>query len=83
LNARFTDYFDLHYLAQKFSFEGASLATAIAATFERRGTALPAGLPVGLTAAFAKGPTKIRGWEAFCRKMVPKSEIPPLDGIVQ
>ena len=38
LNSRFKDYFDLHFLALKFPFEGALLAKSIAGTFARRGT---------------------------------------------
>ena len=83
LNTRFKDYFDLRYLAQKFSFEGVALSNAIAMTFERRKTLIPVALPVGLTPAFAKDPAKIRGWEAFCRKTGSKAPMPPLDDIVQ
>ncbi len=36
LNSRFKDYFDLHYLAQKFPFDGVLLAKSIAGTFARR-----------------------------------------------
>ena len=54
LNSRFKDYFDLHYLAQKFPFQGGLLAKSIAATFKRRGTACPAGLPAGLRAGRAR-----------------------------
>jgi hypothetical protein len=50
LNSRFKDYFDLHYLAQKFPFDGALLVKSIAGTFARRGTAFPAGLPARLDA---------------------------------
>jgi len=61
LNSRFKDYFDLHYLAQKFPFDGALLVKSIAGTFARRGTAIPAGLPAGLTPMFGTDPAKIRG----------------------
>jgi len=61
LNSRFKDYFDLHYLAHKFSFEGDALAKSITATFERRGTAFPAGLPAGLTPMFSADPAKAQG----------------------
>jgi hypothetical protein len=73
LNTRFNDYFDLHFLARKFSFDGVRLSASIARTFERRRTALPDGLPVGLklTPVFGQDPAKMRGWEAFCRKTVP------------
>lgn len=78
LNSRFKDYFDLHYLAQRFPYDGELLAKSIAATFERRGTALPTGLPAGLTPTFSSDPAKIRGWQAFWRKTGLKGECPPL-----
>jgi predicted nucleotidyltransferase component of viral defense system len=83
LNSRFKDYFDLHYLAQNFSFDGGLLAKAIAGTFERRGTPFPPGLPVGLTPAFARDPGKARGWSAFWRKTGLKTPPPLLEDVVQ
>lgn len=83
LNSRFKDYFDLHYLAHKFPFEGDLLVKSIAATFTRRGTAFPAGLPAGLTPMFGSDPAKIRGWQAFWRKTGPKSEAPTLAAVVE
>ena len=83
INTRFKDYFDLHFLAQKFPFEGVALSTAIAATFECRGTRFPEGLPVGLTSAFATDMAKIRGWESFYRKTVTKDGVPPFTDVIQ
>jgi predicted nucleotidyltransferase component of viral defense system len=83
LNTRFKDYFDLHYLAQKFPFEGDALAKSIAGTFARRSTAFPEGLPAGLTPMFGTDLAKIRGWEAFWRKTGPKAAAPALDAVIQ
>ena len=83
LNSRFKDYFDLYYLAQKFPFAGDALTKSIAATFVRRGTAFPAGLPPGLTPMFGSDPAKIRGWQAFWRKTGPKAEAPALEAVIQ
>jgi predicted nucleotidyltransferase component of viral defense system len=83
LNSRFKDYFDLHYLAQKFPFQGDLLAKSIAATFARRGTALPTGLPAGLTPMFGNDPAKIRGWQAFWLKTGLKAPVPTLESIIQ
>ena len=83
LNSRFKDYFDLHFLAQKFPFEGALLAKSIAGTFARRGTAFPEGLPAGLTPMFATDPAKMRGWQAFWKKAGLKDEPPALASVVQ
>ena len=83
LNSRFKDYFDLHYLAQKFPFDGALLVKSIAGTFARRGTAFPEGLPAGLTPMFGTDPAKIRGWQAFLRKTGPKAAAPTLEAVIQ
>lgn len=83
LNTRFKDYFDLHFLAQKFPFECALLAKSIAGTFARRGTAFPEGLPAGLTPMFATDPAKMRGWQAFWKKAGLKDEPPALASVVQ
>ena len=83
LNSRFKDYFDLHYLAQKFPFDGALLVKSIAGTFARRGTAFPEGLPAGLTPMFGTDPAKIRGWQAFWRKTGPKAAAPTLEAVIQ
>jgi predicted nucleotidyltransferase component of viral defense system len=83
LNSRFKDYFDLHYLAQKFPFNGALLVKSIAGTFARRGTAFPEGLPAGLTTMFGTDPAKIRGWQAFWRKTGPKAAAPTLEAVIQ
>ena len=83
LNTRFKDYFDLYYLARKFSFAGESLAQSISATFKRRGAAFPAGLPAGLTPLFGSDPAKIRGWQAFWSKTGPKDDMPTLAAIIE
>jgi hypothetical protein len=43
-------------------------AQALKATFERRGMAVPAELPVGLTDEFADNPARQALWRAFGRK---------------
>lgn len=67
-NSRMKDFFDVHVLARLFDFDGALLARAIRATFERRQTPLPTGLPVALTAEFANDSIKRTQWTAFIRK---------------
>lgn len=68
LNTRFKDYFDLYFLATRYSFDGPTLSQAMGATFSRRGTAVPATAPVGLTAQFGADTNKMTQWVAFCRK---------------
>jgi hypothetical protein len=64
-NSRMKDFYDLVVIARSFPFEGETLKKAIAATFARRGTAIPAGPPVALTAEFAADPSKQKQWKAF------------------
>ncbi|HBO7167252.1 nucleotidyl transferase AbiEii/AbiGii toxin family protein [Pseudomonas aeruginosa] len=68
LNSRMKDYFDLWVLSRHSDFDGAVLAQAIRATFERRGTDIPTGLPFALTDEFALHEQKIRQWTGFQRK---------------
>ena len=64
-NSRMKDFFDLAVLARSFAFSGSVLRDAIAATFRRRGTAIPMELPIALTDAFAKDGAKRTQWKAF------------------
>lgn len=67
-NSRMKDFSDIWTLAQLFDFDGGALAGALAATFQRRRTALPNGVPLALTAAFADERMKQVQWNAFQRK---------------
>lgn len=55
----------LWVLASHADFDGDTLTRAIHATFDRRATPIPAGVPLGLTGAFAKDPQKQTQWRAF------------------
>lgn len=68
LNSRMKDYFDLWILARHSDFDGAVLSRAIRATFERRRTAIPSGVPIGLTDEFTQDAQKEKQWQAFLRK---------------
>lgn len=67
-NSRMKDYFDLLVLARENAMDATVLVQAIAATFARRGTPLPATPPVGLTEVFGNDPAKQTQWKAFLRK---------------
>lgn len=79
-NSRMKDYFDLLALARENAMDAAQLGAAVAATFARRGTALPDGLPIGLTDTFAEDVTKQTQWLAFLRKS--RLQAPPLAEVV-
>jgi hypothetical protein len=68
LNSRMKDFFDLWVLAKHSDFDGTVLTRAIAATFERRQTAIPQGLPIGLSDEFINDVQKEKQWQAFLRK---------------
>jgi len=67
-NSRMKDYFDIWLLTSGSDVDAYVLAKAIAATFSRRRTDLPAGWPTGLTPEFAADATKQTQWRAFLRK---------------
>ena len=68
VNSRMKDFYDLWQLALHFSFDGARLAEAIRATFQRRRTSLPGDLPLALTDDFYRERRRQTMWQAFLRK---------------
>jgi predicted nucleotidyltransferase component of viral defense system len=83
VNTRMKDFYDVWVIARRFSFEGHQLAKAIAATFRRRGTPLPAGLPVALTAEFYEEPARRQQWKAFLDRIGQKEGAPELPEVVE
>lgn len=79
-NTRMKDYFDVHALAREGALDAQSLADAIAATFVRRGTTLPSGVPLGLSKEFARDAAKLNQWQAFLRKN--RLDAPALEAVV-
>ncbi len=67
-NSRIKDFFDIHYLATHFPFEGAELAETIRRTFGRRKTPLPEEVPVGLTEEYWKQAGRDAQLRAFVRR---------------
>lgn len=82
-NTRMKDYFDVWLLSQRFDFHGERLARAIAATFARRRTEIPATVPIGLSTAFAVEPIKHTQWKAFWRKVVRTEPTPDFSEVVR
>ena len=79
-NSRMKDFYDVWILSRSYEFDDDRLPRAIAATFERRGTAIPLEAPVALTQAFAFDSSKQRQWAAFVRDLA--IEIPALEAVV-
>lgn len=64
-NSRMKDLYDLWALSDQFAFRGDALTASIRATFMRRGTEIPARVPVGLTDEHAMSSDKMAQWRAF------------------
>ena len=64
-NSRMKDFYDIWMLSRAGGFDEDRLARAIAATFARRGTAIPIEPPDAFTPAFSADDTKRRQWRAF------------------
>ncbi|ALA17794.1 MULTISPECIES: nucleotidyl transferase AbiEii/AbiGii toxin family protein [unclassified Chelatococcus] len=64
-NSRMKDFYDIWILSRSFAFDDDRLSRAIAATFARRNTEIPTGLPDALTTDFAADEQKQRQWKAF------------------
>jgi predicted nucleotidyltransferase component of viral defense system len=84
LNSRLKDYYDIWYLSRTMPFDGKALCAAIQATFERRATAIPSSIPVGLTASFAQEQGRSVQWTAFLRRhgLLPLNENADLGVVV-
>ena len=79
-NSRMKDFYDVWILSRSYEFDDDRLSRAIAATFERRGTAIPLEAPVALTQAFAFDSSKQRQWAAFVRDLA--IGIPALEAVI-
>jgi predicted nucleotidyltransferase component of viral defense system len=67
INSRMKDFYDLWILAEQFEFDGQKLQDAIINTFQRRTTALPREIPVGLRESFAT--ENQAQWQAFIQRI--------------
>lgn len=75
-NGRVKDFHDIWVAARTFPFELSQLVEAIGGTLRRRDTALPTGLPVGLTDTFAVIVNERGLWTGFMRR-TPPAMTPP------
>ena len=67
-NSRLKDYLDISVLLERETLDTKILASAIAATFKRRGMAVPTELPIGLSDEFANDASRQALWRAFLKK---------------
>lgn len=80
-NSRLKDYYDLWYILSRMPPDPSTVASAVSATFGRRGTALPDRTPSGLTDAFADEDRR-RQWRAFLDRTAAE-ERPDLDDVLR
>ncbi len=64
-NTRVKDYFDVCHLAQRYEFDGKTLASAVQRTFARRRTEMPNVVPLGLSDVYLTDPVRISQWTGF------------------
>lgn len=67
-NTRLKDFYDIWVLSRLFAFDDDRLARALAATFARRGAALPTEAPDALTPGFSGDPEKQAQWKGLHRE---------------
>ncbi len=67
-NSRYKDFYDLHTLAQHFSFGGQDLAQAIQTTFDQRRTPFPSRPPVALTLQFYTDAARADRWQGYLNR---------------
>jgi len=72
-SSRMKDYYDLYYLANKFSFEGTILAEALRKTFENREHVFSIE-QFNRVMTFGSDDTMQKKWKAFCRKIDTKTD---------
>jgi hypothetical protein len=64
-NSRLKDYYDVWMLSRGLGFGGQELVDALSATFAKRDTRLPAGVPPELTAEFTAQRATSRMWASY------------------
>ena len=82
-NSRMKDYYDIWTLSREFEFDGSVLSAAIRATFKRRKTDFPVGVPVGLSAEFGADTMKRQQWQGFVRRGRLKTRDVDLNTVVE
>ncbi len=80
-NSRMKDFYDIWFMANTWTFDMACLRNAILASFERRGSTIPTGVPFALTQDFLNDPQKKQQWSAFVSRLNPEDQAPSLEEV--
>jgi len=67
INSRMKDFWDVAYLSENYDIPEEELMQALKATFQRRGTPIPAE-PIVFSSSFASSETALTQWKAFIRR---------------
>lgn len=81
MNGRIKDFYDIWVTARTFAFDLPALGEAVSGTLERRETAIPTDMPVGLTENFAKIVEERGLWRGFLRRSPPAFQPPPFSDV--
>lgn len=76
-NGRIKDFYDIWVATRTFRFDMPNVLEAVSGTLERRETAIPTDMPVGLTEAFAVIIENSGLWSGFLRRNPPTLKPPP------
>lgn len=76
-NGRIKDFHDMWVMTRTFSFDMPTLVEAVGGTLRRRETAIPTGMPSGLTETFAQIAEERGLWSGFLRRHPPTLQPPP------
>ncbi|CAB3926021.1 nucleotidyl transferase AbiEii/AbiGii toxin family protein [Achromobacter deleyi] len=76
-NGRIKDFHDIWVITRSFPLVLSDLIEAVAGTFQRRATRLPAEMPIGLTNIFAEMAVTRGLWSGFLRRSPPALSPPP------
>lgn len=68
-NSRMKDFFDVVTIARTTEVDGQAMVDALRATFRRRRTELPIGVPTALTEVFWNDPLAQNRWQAFRKRL--------------
>lgn len=77
-NSRLKDFYDVWFMANTWTFQLDSLRSAIALSFQRRGSVLPNEIPFSLTDEFLTDFQKMLQWKAFVGRLGPGDKAPSL-----
>jgi hypothetical protein len=82
-NGRIKDLYDIWVTTRIFRFDRPTLVEAVGGTLQRRQTAIPTEMPVGLTDAFAAIVEERGLWRGFLRRNPPTLQPPPFPDLQQ